>query len=291
MGKPVLVISKKSFYEVYGLERQEPHFLSLVQSDSDMARELLQAHDDNLRAIEAVTSYLDKEGIAWEKGEVGSVCVDGLHPLVISIGGDGTLLAASHRVIRTPVLGINSRPGVSVGFFCPVDAGNFHQMLTEILEERIRPNSLMRMDAVINGKRTCPPALNDLLFTARNPAATTVYRIHFDMREEVQKSAGVWISTPAGSTAAILAAGGQSMDLGDDHLQFLVRECYCVREKRELLQHGVFRSGLRITNLTPEASVFVDGTRIVHALHYGDVVEALPSETPLSIFLTSPKSL
>lgn len=285
MGHPVLIIAKKSFYEVYGLERREPHFLQLIKSDSELARDLVSAYEDNQRAIDAVIRHLDMQGIPWEKGEVGSLCVDGLHPLVLSVGGDGTLLAASHRVLTTPVLGINSRPGVSVGFFCPVNSGNFQGLLADILEQRVMPRQLMRMDPLVNGQRLCPPALNDILYTARNPASTTVYRIHFEDREEMQKSAGVWISTPAGSTAGILAAGGTSMHLDDDRMQFLVRECYCVREPREPLRTGTFRDGLKITNLTPEASVYVDGTRIVHPLHYGDVVEALPSKTPLSIFL------
>ncbi len=288
MGHPVLVIAKKSFYEVYGLDRQDPHFLSLIKSDSELARDLISAYEDNQRAIEAVITHLDHEGIAWERGDVGSLCVDGLHSLVLSVGWDGTLLAASHRVLKTPVLGINSRPGVSVGFFCPVDSSNFQPLLAQILERRVAPRELMRMDTVINGQRLCPPALNDVLYTARNPASTTVYRIMFQERDELQKSAGVWISTPAGSTAGILAAGGRSMELTDDRMQFLVRECYCVRENREPLKQGMFRQGLKITNLTPEASVYVDGTRIVHPLHYGDVVEALPSQTPLSIFLSPP---
>ena len=44
--------------------------------------------------------------------------------LVVTIGGDGTLLAASHAIGDTPILGINSAPDFSVGFFCSGRLGN-----------------------------------------------------------------------------------------------------------------------------------------------------------------------
>jgi len=285
MSKPILVIAKKSIYEVYGLERREPHFLQLLRSDNELAKDLMAANEDNRRAVEAVTGFLTKEGLSWEFGAYYGSVVDGHYSMVVSVGGDGTLLAASHRVGTTPILGINSRPGVSVGFFCPVSWSNFQSMFRDILSGKHPASSLMRMEALINGTRVGPPSLNDLLFSARSPACMTVYRMEFEGREELQKSAGIWISTPAGSTAAIMAAGGQGMELWERRMQFLVRECYCVRDIRGPLRSGMFERGLKITNLTPEASVFVDGSRMIHNLNYGDVVEPVIAQEPLSIYL------
>ena len=48
--------------------------------------------------------------------------------LVVAVGGDGTLLAASHNVVDVPILGVNSAPGHSVGFFCAAKRPTFRAM-------------------------------------------------------------------------------------------------------------------------------------------------------------------
>ena len=44
--------------------------------------------------------------------------------LVIAVGGDGTVLAAAHAAGDMPILGVNSMPGRSGGFFCAAIAKN-----------------------------------------------------------------------------------------------------------------------------------------------------------------------
>lgn len=82
-----------------------------------------------------------------------------------------------------------------------------------------------------------------------------------------------------------MSAGGRSMQLHEQRLQFKVRECYCVREPFPPLQSGFFINGFAITNLTMDAALYVDGSRIIHKLTYGDTFEVVPSSSPLRIFL------
>jgi NAD+ kinase len=285
LDKPILLVAKKSFYEVYGLDKQDPRFMAIMETDPGNAASLLRAHDENIGVIEAVEKFLAKRGLHCVKSAAVPGIVDGRYSLVVAVGGDGTLLDASHGVQKTQVLGINSRPGRSIGFFCLADRQSFETILDDIFEGRKQSRYLMRMDLHINGFRRSPPVLNDILFTGASPAATSRYRLRFAGTEEMQRSSGLWISTPAGSTGGIRAAGGKQMELSSSSMQFLVREPYTPAGTRYALSGGVFEQGLEIINLTPEAMVYVDGSRICHQLMYGDVIASRVSEHPLRIFL------
>jgi NAD+ kinase len=285
LERPILLLVKKSFYELYGVDRKDPRFLAMMSASTGAAQQLLDAHNENIAAIEAVEEYLTREGITYHKSEGTQGKVDGRFSLVVSVGGDGTLLAAAHQVLNTRVVGINSRPGRSVGYFCAADTSGFAPLLDDVLSGRRQPRKLNRMDLRINGYRQSPPALNDILYAATSPAATTSYLLSWDGQEEVHRGSGVWVATPAGSTAAIGAAGGKPMDLEAPTLQFFVREPYVTRDQSIKLRGGTFEDGLAITNLTPEAAVYVDGTRHSFEIHYGDVIEPRLSSHPLCIYL------
>lgn len=283
--KPVLLLAKKSFFEKYGLEYRDPHFLALMKSDSEVAQSLRQAHEENLAVVESVEQFLLGSGINYVKSDVMSRQLGDGAEVVLSVGGDGTLLMASHGVQDTPVVGINSRPGVSVGHFCAADRQDFQEVLDLIFSGRMQPRTLHRMDLQINGQPMSPPALNDLLYASENPAASTVFSMDIDGKSPMQRSSGIWFATAAGSTAGIRAAGGSVMELPDARMQFLVREPYYPRGEKAIPTQGYFQESFAVTNLTPHAAIYVDGSRIVHRLLYGDRIQPRISPHPLRIYL------
>lgn len=285
LDKPVLLVTKKSFYEIYGLDRKDAGFLAQLDKDAELSARLMADYEENREVIVAVETFLEHGGIPFARVSAGQRFEDGRFGLIVAVGGDGTLLAASHEAVTTPVVGVNSRPGRSIGYFCAADRGDFPQVLGAILSGRPEPTTLARMDIWVNGERRCPPALNDVLYCADSPAATSVYRLRLGEVEEIQRSSGIWISTPAGSTAGIGAAGGRKMGLSGTSMQFLVREPYVGVGIGYKLDRGVFGEGLCLTSLTPHASIFVDGSRIAFELNYGDRIEPRVSETPLRIYL------
>jgi len=283
--KPLLVVTKKTFYERYGLDLKEPHFITRMEQDPGLAERLQREFDENKEAIEAVESYLHDAGLTYTVAATEEDVVDGRYSLVVAVGGDGTLLAASHGVVETPVVGVNSRPGHSVGYFCIADRAGFRRTLDSILEGKRQLVELLRMDLFVNGVLGRPPALNDFLYASTNPAATTGYVLRVGEAAESQKSAGIWVSTPSGSTAGIRAAGGRKMNRNERTMQYLVREPYRGPNQRLELLRGYFVDRLSITNLVPEAAVYIDGSRIMHRLVYGDVLEPRVSQHPLRIYL------
>src|SRR4029453_1431301 len=128
--------------------------------------------------------------------------------LVVTVGGDGTLLSASHYVDDVPILAINSAPSHSVGFFCGARSGEAKSAITAAMRGTLRRTVLTRMKVTLNGEVVAGRVLNDTLFCHASPAATSRYILELGETFEQQKSSGMWIGPAAGSTAAQRSAGG-----------------------------------------------------------------------------------
>ena len=68
--------------------------------------------------------------------------------LVFTFGGDGTLLAASHAVSGVPILGVNSAPSHSVGFFCGAQSGGADKAICAAMRGTLAAPSLATMRAL-----------------------------------------------------------------------------------------------------------------------------------------------
>jgi NAD+ kinase len=193
---------------------------------------------------------------------------------IITVGGDGTFLRTAHHVITQRILGINSDPQHSVGALCSVDANNFEKKMRRILAGKEKTQPLTRMTIMVNGKKLPIEPINDVLFANESPAATSRYTISVQGKCEEQKSSGVWIAAPCGSTAGILAAGGKRQNYSDVRLQFLIREPFHGTASPYKLKKGFIKKNQHITliNQMPKACLFLDGPARVVKLGYGDRV-------------------
>ena len=126
--------------------------------------------------------------------------------LIIVFGGDGTLLAAARNFINNeiPILGINLG---TVGFLTDVNVENFESVISDIfngdyvLEERSLIEAKF-LDQEVSG-------LNEVLIHSGSYAQLMRYRLLIDGKTVYeQRSDGLIIATPTGSTAYALSAGG-----------------------------------------------------------------------------------
>jgi NAD+ kinase len=271
----VLVVFKKSFLEVHGARR------AASVRDPEFRRRLVRADLENRRALEEVLAHLERRGVRYDAVVRGSLAARRHYDLVVSLGGDGTFFAAARHVNDIPILGINSDPGSSLGLWTCADRFGFREPLDRALEGRLPGVTVRRMEVSINGKPIRERPFNDVLFAHRNPAAMTRYRLRVGARTEDQKSSGLWISTAAGSTAAIRSAGGRRMPLSSRRLQYLVREPYTWPVRRYRLLRG-FPERLSIVTFLVESAVWIDGSRIRYDLAIGDTVE-LRSGAPIRV--------
>lgn len=197
---------------------------------------------------------------------------------VVSVGGDGTFLMATHAVedgVRTPLLGVNSAPGSSHGYFCAAaEAGAFEEALGRLGEAR----PLWRMRVRVNGAPLPVLATNDVLFASLSAGGTARY----ELGGEAQKSSGVWVATAAGSSAALRSAGGEALGPLDKALQFRVRELFAVdgRVCHEA-RGGHLPPDLSIRSKMLGAGLFFDGRHDAIPVRFGDVVTFEHSESPL----------
>ena len=125
--------------------------------------------------------------------------------LVISVGGDGTLLGtASFLDDSIPILGINSDPSNSEetgatkllderrskGALCGASANNLDVVLPRILAGEVSPSMRTRTQCLIRSTHSetrLPPSLNDLLLAHPTPAVVSRFRLS-RCKGEVQPS-------------------------------------------------------------------------------------------------------
>ena len=205
--------------------------------------------------------------------------------LIVTVGGDGTLLAASHSVVDVPILGVNSAPDHSIGFFCAAKRANIEEMLAAALDKRLKKVRLNRMRVAVNGRIRSRGVLNDVLLCHRSPAATSRYIIEHQGRQEEQRSSGMWVGPAAGSTAAQKSAGGRVLPLGSKKLQLVVREPYVPRGQTYKLMRILISPGedLIVRSKMNDALMFVDGPYKKIAVALGDTVTFSNSDQPLTV--------
>ena len=140
---------------------------------------------------------------------MGEIC-----DLVIVVGGDGSLLGAARALSpsHVPVLGVNRG---NLGFLTDISPADIEEKVTEVLEGKYMVESRFLLDLVV--KRAGEPigegtALNDIVL---HPGKAT-RMIQFELYIEgqfvyTQRSDGLIVATPTGSTAYSLSGGGPIM--------------------------------------------------------------------------------
>ena len=277
----VLIVSKTTNLELYG-ERIRKHTRTGTVDENHL-RSLKKSHDSHYRSREALFKALKTYDIRYEEVGRGLYWPDLAHvDWVVTLGGDGTILEASHHIHndKIPILGIRSSEQ-SVGHLCFAGQNTIDQTIRDLAENKLTPIEVSRLRAEVELVQTnaiveTDPVLNDFLFSNFSPAATTRYVLKLGSHKEEQKSSGIWVATPAGSTAAIHAAGGTPVSVTEDRFQFFVRELFnSPHESTELLQKGVFdpdHDKFSIENHCEKAMLATDGQHGFVRLEFGDKV-------------------
>lgn len=131
--------------------------------------------------------------------------------LVIAIGGDGTMLRAARlaSAYDLPLLGINRG---RLGFLADVPAREMEQYLEAIFADQYAEDKRFTLDIeVVRGQQTLlhSEAVNDAVLHKWNIARLVEFETRVNGNfVHSQRSDGLIISTPTGSTAYALAAGG-----------------------------------------------------------------------------------
>ena len=265
------IVYKISIWEIYKdspdeetrayLERGGKN-LDILQRSSAIQKETLQK----------TLAALDEAGIAHQRIYRAELTPESLadKDLVISVGGDGTFLEASHTVpSEIPMLGVNSDPERSVGFFAATNGDGVAEFIAG-LDGQPR-TTITRLQASIEGDEVGPPILNDILFAHPNPAATSRYRM-LQPKESPRRfrNSGLLVCSAAGSSGWMFQEHGTLMRLDDQRMQFHHRG---MRESRPTLTDA---GQIEIESLTRRGVIFIDGERTQIPLTLGQNLRIRP---------------
>lgn len=265
----VLVVYKKSTFELYSVS-SDIETRDFVQGKHEDAQKTRASHKVQKKTLKKVISKLKNLGVDHQlvyRADLNKI-KDWDFDLIISVGGDGTFLEVSHYVKDTPVLGVNSDPENSVGYFCVANPTNFDEVIAKI--DQLPKTKLNRLKILINGKELPELALNDIFFAHPNPAATTRYILE----NEEFKGSGLLACTSAGSSAWIYQENGERMPTNSLQIQYLHRG---IRNRNPKLTNE-----LKITSLTRQGKLYIDGPHLSYNLGLGDSL-IIKKGTPLAM--------
>lgn len=218
--------------------------------------------------------------------------IAGLAPaFVIVLGGDGTLLAAARAVAKVdvPILGVNLG---SLGFLTEVPLDELYATLEDLERGNTLRDSrsmlacrLQRRNEVI-GEYV---ALNDVVITKSAIARMAEVDVTVDNSFVASyKADGVIVSTPTGSTAYSLAAGGPVLEPSVDAFVITPVSPHALTN-RPLVVKDTAEISLTVGGTTEEAYLTVDGQIGVPLLR-GDRVVCRKSEHRVQLLRASKRT-
>lgn len=129
--------------------------------------------------------------------------------VMVCYGGDGTLLEAVHRLggEELPVLGINAG---HLGFLTSAPTEGLHALFEELAAQRlaVEPRSMLTIQGDFGEQPDSFFALNECSIQRNGAGMLSVETYVDDQMVATYHGDGVLVSTPTGSTAYALSAGG-----------------------------------------------------------------------------------
>jgi NAD+ kinase len=219
---------------------------------------------------------LDREGESYVADGivVAREELPGFHPaLVIVLGGDGTLLAASRifAATGTPILSVNLG---TLGFLTEVRLADIYRTLESWCNDchTLEPRAMLRADLCrVGNTHSTYDALNDIVVTKGEIARMGDFAVELDGKPVARfRADGVIVSTPTGSTAYTLAANGPILTPDVDAM-VVTPICPHLLTLRPIVVRGDATLSVRVEGIPNLALLTVDGQRAFE-LQLGDEI-------------------
>jgi NAD+ kinase len=204
--------------------------------------------------------------------------------LIVVLGGDGTLLSVARLVEGkdVPILGVNLG---SLGFMTEVTVSELFPVLEEVLAGRYTVSERVMLNCRVHrqGERIAQAVvLNDVVINKGALARIIEMETYVDgVYVSTYRADGLIISTPTGSTAYSLAAGGPILY---PNLEALIINPICpfTLTNRPLVISDSAKIEVILVKENEDVLVTLDG-QVGVALRYRDVVEICKAETRLRL--------
>ena len=206
--------------------------------------------------------------------------------LVVVVGGDGSLLGVGRDLAHAevPVLGIN-RGGL--GFLADIAPEQIERQLAEVLkgEFRVEDHFLLEAEIHRDGKKVDgSPALNDVVVHPGSMARMMEFALTVNGEFVYdQRSDGLIIASPTGSTAYALSAGGPIMHPALDAIVIVPMFPHTLTS-RPLVVRGDAEILVTIGDVS-RAQASCD-SQVQFSLERGDTVRVKKYQSPLRLLYT-----
>jgi NAD+ kinase len=176
-----------------------------INSSKDKAGSILKEVRNCVERI-----FNDSEIFIFKDSRVESKSVLDKIEMMITLGGDGTIIRTARALCNydIPILGVNIG---NLGFLASVEKNELEKALLEIKENNYNVENRMMLKCEITNRheKLVYGSLNDIVLSKGALARMVKYQIKVDNNLYTEFSAdGVILSTPTGSTAYALSAGG-----------------------------------------------------------------------------------
>lgn len=131
---------------------------------------------------------------------------------IFTVGGDGTMVRTAQSAVGSgiPILGVNTG---HMGYLCDLDENTVLKVIPRLLNDECEIENRMMLKGNIEGSDTKLCALNDVVISAGS--GLDMVKLTVNVNDKFLYSYdcdGIIISTPTGSTAYNLSAGGPIVD-------------------------------------------------------------------------------
>ncbi len=201
--------------------------------------------------------------------------------LVLSFGGDGTLLHSASVVAShgKPILGINLGPGL--GYLTDLDSVHLHERLDDILNQNYAVENRMMLQAIVDGESKFYHALNDFVIGQHEVSRTQSFEVFIDgTPASTYRADGLIVASPTGSTAYSLSAGGPIIE---PTLESIIVTPVCPHTLT--MRPLAIAAGRTVTIRSMGSAVLTADGEQVHSLDVGQNV--IVSKSPLSAKLVN----
>jgi NAD+ kinase len=161
-----------------------------------------------------VYSLMEKEHIVVEQecaelmGKVGVPLENADVDVLITIGGDGTILRTLHKK-NAKIFGINA--GV-LGFLTEIKGSEIRAGIERLLAGDFKIERRMRLSSMLEDIKL-PDALNEIVVHTSQVSKMRAFEIFVDdVLAQKVRADGVIVSTPTGSTSYAMSAGSPILD-------------------------------------------------------------------------------
>lgn len=189
--------------------------------------------DTGLELTNRIVDYIEKAGktailssvSTMQDQDVQIACSEDFDCAIV-LGGDGTIIQTAYNLMAhdIPILGVNLG---TLGFLAEIEKQNVFEALDRLIKDdyQIEKRIMVEGKIIYNNEQTGQnddslfSALNDVVITRKGLSRIISLHIYVnDILVDMFKGDGVIISTPTGSTAYNLSAGGPIVTQGAEVL-------------------------------------------------------------------------